>query len=413
MPCDQTPAPGHFSCFAERTRRSGFTSRRRLAAASASAMPSGYGPADLQSAYALAQAAAGNGSDQTVYVVDAYDDPKAESDLAVYRSQYGLPALHHRQRLLPQAEPGRPGRAVAGADEGWAGEIALDLAMVSAVCPLCKITLIESDDNGESLFVAVKRATTLGAKFVSLSWGGNEDGTEPSYDRDYFNSSGVVYTAASGDDAYAAGVSYPASSPRVVAVGGTHLTHSSAARGWSESVWNNFSGGTGSGCSASEAKPAWQSVVASSTCTRRAITDVSAVADPATGVAVYFTYGTGNDGGPSSAAPAPARRSSPPPTPWPARRVPAPTRRPALRRPRRPQRRHQRLERQLPPAGAVPRRRRVGRADRARHAARHRRVHGRRRPGDQHRADQPGARTATSGRATSLPITARDSGRRH
>ena len=293
--CDQTPAPGHYSCFAQRRIDPASTPRRRLTAA-VSATPSGYGPADLQSAYALAQAAAERGSDQTVYVVDAYDDPKAASDLAVYRAQYGLPACTIGNGCFRKLNQNGQTAPLPAPDAGWAGEIALDLAMVSAVCPLCKITLIEAHDNGESLFVAVKRATTLGAKFVSLSWGGAEDGSEPSYDSSYFSPTGVVYTAASGDDSYAAGTSYPASSPRVVAVGGTHLTRSSAARGWSESVWHNSSGGTGSGCSASEAKPAWQSVIASATCTRRAITDVSAVADPATGVAVYFTYGAGNTG---------------------------------------------------------------------------------------------------------------------
>jgi hypothetical protein len=296
--CDQTPAPGHFSCFAQRRIDAASTARRQLKAATAANPPSGYGPTDLQSAYALAQAAAGNGSDQTVYIVDAYDDPKAEADLAVYRSTYGLPACtsaNHCFRKLNQNGQTGP---LPTADEGWAGEIALDLAMVSAVCPLCKITLVEANDNGESLFVAVKRATTLGAKFVSLSWGGGEDGSEPSYDNQYFQPTGVVYTAASGDDAYDAGVSYPASSPRVVAVGGTHLSRtSSTPRGWTESVWNNLSGGTGSGCSASEAKPAWQSVIATSTCAKRAITDVSAVADPATGVAVYFTYDQGSSAG--------------------------------------------------------------------------------------------------------------------
>ncbi len=296
--CDQTPAPGHYSCFAQRRVDPPSTARRQLKAAAASTAFSGYGPADLQSAYALAQAAATKGSDQTVYVVDAYDNPNAEADLAVYRAKYGLPACTTSNLCFRKLNQRGAAGPYPAPDDGWAAEIALDLEMVSAVCPLCKITLVEADDDGENLFTAVQQANTLGARFVSLSWGGPEDGTEPAYDKRYFAPTGVVYAAATGDNAYDAGVSYPASSPSVVAVGGTHLTRAvSTARKWSESVWNNDNGGTGSGCSDSEAKPAWQSVIATSTCAQRATADVSAVADPATGVAVYFTYNQGSAGG--------------------------------------------------------------------------------------------------------------------
>ena len=118
----------------------------------------------------------------------------------MYRAQYGLPACTIGNGCFRKLNQNGQTAPLPAPDAGWAGEIALDLAMVSAVCPLCKITLIEAHDNGESLFVAVKRATTLGAKFVSLSWGGAEDGSEPSYDSSYFSPTGVVYTAASGDD---------------------------------------------------------------------------------------------------------------------------------------------------------------------------------------------------------------------
>jgi hypothetical protein len=153
----------------------------------------------------------------------------------------------------------------------------------------------------------VKTATNLGAKFVSLSWGGPETGSEPSYDSTYFKSTGVVYTASTGDDAYQYGVIYPATSVDAVAVGGTSLTTSTNSRGWTETVWKNSSTqGTGSGCSASEAKPSWQSIISNTVCSRRADSDVSAVADPSTGVAVYQTYGGSGwavYGGTSASAP--------------------------------------------------------------------------------------------------------------
>jgi hypothetical protein len=153
----------------------------------------------------------------------------------------------------------------------------------------------------------VKEATTLGGKFVSMSWGGSESSTEASLDASYFKSSGVVYTASTGDGAYHGGVEYPAASPLVVAVGGTSLTSASNARGWNETVWKtNSTEGTGSGCSRYETKPSWQSVISTATCSHRAEADVSAVADPYTGVAVYQTYGGSGwaiYGGTSAASP--------------------------------------------------------------------------------------------------------------
>ncbi|HVU91859.1 MAG TPA: hypothetical protein VHC23_06475 [Jatrophihabitans sp.] len=302
--CSQDVSAGHYTCFAERRSDLGFKSRKQVHA-SPQATPSGYGPSSLQSAYALPSASAGSG--QRVYVVDAYDDPNAESDLAAYRSQYGLPACTTANGCFKKLNQSGATSPLPAGDTGWAGEISLDLDMVSAVCPNCDITLIEAKDASDNLFTAVKTATNLGAKFVSLSWGGPETGSEASYDSTYFKSSGVVYTASTGDDAYQYGVIYPATSVDAVAVGGTSLSTASNARGWSEKVWKTSSSeGTGSGCSSDEAKPSWQSIIASSVCSRRADSDVSAVADPATGVAVYQTYGGSGwavYGGTSASAP--------------------------------------------------------------------------------------------------------------
>ncbi|MDQ1750655.1 MAG: hypothetical protein QOE71_1711, partial [Pseudonocardiales bacterium] len=269
------------------------------------ATPSGYGPSSLQSAYALPSATAGSG--QTVAIVDAYDDPSAESDLAAYRTQYGLPACTTANGCFKKVSQTGSTTALPKADTGWAGEISLDLDMVSAVCPNCKILLVEATSpTMANLGAAVNRAVTMGAKYVSNSYGGAEDGSENTSDSSYFNHPGVAITASSGDSDYDGG-SYPATSKYVTAVGGTSLTTASNSRGWSEKVWNttSYTEGAGSGCSKYVAKPAFQNGI-STGCTKRAESDVSAVADPATGVAVYQTYGGSGwavYGGTSAAAP--------------------------------------------------------------------------------------------------------------
>jgi hypothetical protein len=134
----------------------------------------------------------------------------------------------------------------------------------------------------------VNRAVTLGAKYVSNSYGGSEDSSDTTSDTSYFNHPGVAITVSSGDSGY--GVEYPAASKYVTAVGGTSLSRASNSRGWSESVWGTSAGGegAGSGCSAYDTKPTWQTDTG---CSRRTVADVSAVADPNTGLAVYDSYG--------------------------------------------------------------------------------------------------------------------------
>jgi hypothetical protein len=249
--------------------------------------PSGYGPSDLQSAYKLPSSTAGSG--QTVAIVDAYNDPTAEADLAVYRAQYGLPACTTANGCFKKVNQ-TGGTTYPTADSGWAGEISLDLDMVSAVCPQCHILLVEaSSANMSDLGTAVNRAVTMGAKYVSNSYGGSEDSSDTSSDSSYFNHPGVAITVSSGDSGY--GTEYPAASRYVTAVGGTSLSRASNTRGWTESVWGTSGGGdgAGSGCSAYDAKPTWQTDTG---CSKRTVADVSAVADPATGLAVYDSYQT-------------------------------------------------------------------------------------------------------------------------
>ncbi|MEU6572952.1 S53 family peptidase [Streptomyces sp. NPDC046805] len=262
----------------------------------AAAAPAGYGPSSLQAAYNLPSATGGSG--QTVAIVDAYDDPNAEADLGVYRSQYGLPACTTANGCFKKVDQ-NGGTSYPRGDSGWAEEISLDLDMVSAACPNCKILLVEaSSPTMTNLGTAVNTAVNQGAKFVSNSYGGGESASDTTYDSAYFNHPGVAITVSSGDGGY--GVEYPAASRYVTAVGGTSLTTSGTARGWTDTVWS----GAGSGCSAYDAKPTWQT---DSGCARRTVADVSAVADPNTGVAVYDSYRSATGwmvfGGTSASAP--------------------------------------------------------------------------------------------------------------
>src|SRR6266536_3955635 len=244
------------------------------------APPAGFGAPDLQGAYALPSATAGTG--QTVAIIDAFDAPTAEADLAVYRAQYGLPACTTANGCFRKVNQDGLDGPLPAPEPGWASEIALDIQMVSAVCPNCKILLVESNNNQDNgLFIAINTAVRLGAKFVSLSWGKDEEPTDQNFDDPYLNHPGVVITASSGDTGYHN--EFPAGSRYVTSVGGTSLTRGGGGRGWTETAWR----GAGSGCSDFEAKPSFQT---DPECPRRAYADVSAVADPQTGVAVYNTF---------------------------------------------------------------------------------------------------------------------------
>jgi len=260
--------------------------------------PSGYGPSDLISAYDLPS---GGGAGETVAIVDAFDDPNVEADLAVYRAQYGLPACTTANGCFTKVDQ-RGGTDYPTPAADWAGEISLDVDMVSAIAPQAHIILVEADTNDpNNLGASVDEAVALGAKYVSNSYAGPEDPSETTALDAYFDHPGVAVVASSDDDGY--GAAYPASSPYVTSVGGTSLVRDSSTRGWSESVWDNQFGAPGSGCSAYEPKPAFQT---DSGCANRTVSDVSADADPATGVATYDTYqypGWGVTGGTSASSP--------------------------------------------------------------------------------------------------------------
>jgi subtilase family serine protease len=277
--------PGYARCYAElRTDVQGGTGVRGAAARSvtgnATPLPSGFGPADLHSAYNLPTA---GGANQTVAIVDAGDDPTAESDLAIYRATYGLPACTTANGCFHKVNQ-RGAATPLPADQGWGVEIALDVDMVSAACPLCHIMLVEADTpTSANLGGSVDTAARLGANEVSNSYGIEESSQIQATAADYQHP-GVAILASSGDSGYTV-PSAPAVYNSVIAVGGTSLSKASTARGWSEQAW----WGAGSGCSAWIDKPAWQS---DPNCPGRMVADVSAVADPNTGLAVYDT----NDG---------------------------------------------------------------------------------------------------------------------
>ncbi len=258
-----------------------------IGSAAPRATVSGFGPSDLRSAYNLATASANNGAGVTVGIVDAFNDPNALSDLNTYRAQFGEPAI---ASCAPSAVKSSTTACFAKSDQnggtsfprtnsGWVQEESLDIDMASALCPKCNILLVEAKSATlANLGASVNTAVNLGAAVVSNSYGGSESSGETSSENSFYNHPGVAITASSGDGGF--GVEFPAASRFVTAVGGTSLTKASNTRGWSETAWS----GAGSGCSAFVTKPTWQT---DSGCTRRTVADVSAVADPNTGVAVF------------------------------------------------------------------------------------------------------------------------------
>jgi subtilase family serine protease len=289
--CAAAPAAGHVACLS-RLRLRELLHKDGSTTPAATTAPSGYGPSSLLSAYKLT----GGGAGQTIALVDAYDDPTAEADLGVYRSQYGLGACTTANGCFTKVS--QTGTTTyPSADGGWAQEESLDLDMASAIAPKAKIILVEASSATDSdLEAAENEAAKLGATEISNSYGGSEDSTETSGNAAYTHP-GIAITASAGDSGY--GVEFPAAAPSVTAVGGTSLKTASNSRGWTETVWGSgllsyVNGGTGSGCSSYEAKPSWQKDTG---CAKRTVADVSADADPNTGVAVYDSTAYEGDSG--------------------------------------------------------------------------------------------------------------------
>ncbi|MFD5538303.1 peptidase S8, partial [Streptomyces sp. NPDC127079] len=184
LACNSFRVTGGLTAFQkQQAARTGITPK----AADAST-PSGYSPANLRSAYGLTSAASANGSGETIAIVDAYNDPNAESDLATYRSYYGLSACTTANGCFKKVSQSGSTTSLPSSDAGWSEEISLDLDMASAICPNCKILLVEATSaTMANLGTAVNEAVSLGAKFVSNSYGGSESSSDTSYDSSYFN----------------------------------------------------------------------------------------------------------------------------------------------------------------------------------------------------------------------------------
>jgi subtilase family serine protease len=270
--------------------------------ANAAPPPSSFSAAQLRSFYGITSSGS---TATTVAIVDSNGYPRALTDLQQYRSMMGLPpivACSTGGHPCLSVESQNCTTSLPAFDLGWAQETALDLDMVSAMCPNCNILLVQGTSASFANLAAAENtaASCLGTGghpvAISNSYGGGEAGTA-SFAAAYTHP-GIAIVASSGDSAFAGGPQFPASVPGVIAVGGTSIFPGSTPR---ETVWN----GAGSGCSTVYAKPSWQHDTG---CATRMIADVSAVADPNTGVLVVApTSATANGlfvfGGTSVAAP--------------------------------------------------------------------------------------------------------------
>lgn len=239
----------------------------------AAAAPIGYTPAQIRHAYGI-DLLKNSGSGQTIAIVAAYGSPTAQNDLNVFSAKFGLPAASLTTYYA--------NRKPSTVDAGWAFETSLDLQWAHAMAPAARLILVVAPTSGVSdLLAAVRVAGSSGASVVSMSWGVSEFWTETAYES-YFNRAGVTFLASSGDNG--AGASWPATSPSVVAVGGTTLHLDASGNVTSpESAWSGSGGGYSSYFGRPSYQNGWQGTI------YRAFPDVSLVADPATGVTIYDT----------------------------------------------------------------------------------------------------------------------------
>lgn len=276
----------------------------------ASTSPTGLSPATIKSVYSFSTSSSA-GAGKTIAIVDAFDDPTAESDLAVFSSQFGLPACTTANGCFKKVNQ-TGGNSYPRKDAGWALEISLDVQWAHAIAPGAKILLVEASTNSFANLLTAEDYAKAHAAYVSNSWGGSEFSSENSYDS-HFAQSGVSFFVSSGDAGLPA--EYPSASPNVISVGGTTL-HFSGSTFTSETGWS----GGGGGCSAYENATSAQSGFSQygqvGCGGARATPDVSLDADPASGVSVYDTtryqgqQGWFTVGGTSASSPMWAARSA-------------------------------------------------------------------------------------------------------
>jgi subtilase family serine protease len=267
-----------------------------------------YTPAQIRQAYGFNQitfangTVKGDGSGQTIAIIDAYDDPNIGYDLHQFDVEFGLPDPN--LSVVKQTVNG----LTTGVDPtgGWEIEEAMDVEWAHAMAPGANIMLVEAYDSSQLFSAVTWAAQQPGVSVVSMSWGGSEFSSETSYDSVFTTPGGhpgVTFVAAAGDHGV---ISYPASSPNVLGVGGTTLGLNSNSSYQSEIVWNNNNGWSGGGgVSAYELEPGYQRSAQNSG--MRTSPDVAYNADPNTGYWVYDSYDTGAPwqeiGGTSAGAP--------------------------------------------------------------------------------------------------------------
>jgi hypothetical protein len=243
--------------------------------------PTGLSPATIASAYDFPTSTSA-GAGTTIAIVDAYDDPTAESDLATFSGQYGLPSCTTANGCFRKVNQ-NGGTSYPRADSGWALEISLDVQWAHAIAPGAKILLVEASSNSFANLMAAEDYAAANADYVSNSWGGSEFSGESTYDS-HFRRSGVSFFVSAGDAGLPA--EYPSASPNVISVGGTTL-HFSGGSVSSETGWKDGGGGCSSYESATSAQSGFPGYGQAGCGGRRATPDVSLDADPASGVSVY------------------------------------------------------------------------------------------------------------------------------
>jgi hypothetical protein len=269
--CPAVPA-GQMRCFA--LYRPQYAVNRALAQGHKT-HPQGWGPKALERVYRLPVS---RDSHQTIAVSIAFRTPSLAKYLKVYREHYGLPPCTEASgclRIVNQKGHVTP-RAPSGLGSGWDLETTLDVSMISAACPHCRILVVQASDNSDiNLARTDVTAARLGADVISNSYGARENGQTQTLRKDYLRP-GHMVVASSGDSGFDA-ANFPANLGGVTAVGGTEFRHAPGPRGVTERVWNqpDFFAAATSSCSAYVAKPAWQH---DRHCPGRTIADISAVA---------------------------------------------------------------------------------------------------------------------------------------
>jgi outer membrane protein assembly factor BamB len=277
----------------------------------ATTAPTGLAPATIRSVYGFPTGTAA-GAGETIAIVDAYDDPTAESDLGTFSSQYGLPACTTGNGCFAKVDQ-TGGTSYPGSDQGWALEISLDVQWAHAIAPGARILLVEASSNSFADLFAAEDYAKQHAQYVSNSWGGSEFAGETSYDA-HFAQAGVSFFVSAGDSGLPA--QYPSASPNVVSVGGTTLTFAADGSLQSETGWSSGGGGCSAYETAAPAQSGFPQYGQAGCGGRRATPDVSLDADPSSGVAVYDStpyYGQAGwftVGGTSASAPMWAARSA-------------------------------------------------------------------------------------------------------